>query len=96
MPFALSSTKLGAALARLRVDVNATQSKIAEMASIDQSRISRLEKGEIEAREEIFPILKALEQLGSNDATPFQEYLKCKWDHVEPPSFWNPQRASLE
>ena len=33
---------------------------------------------------------------GSPDARAFKEFASKEWVAIEPPSFWNPQRASLE
>lgn len=84
------------AISRLRSDLGLTQSKVAKMAAIDQSRLSRMEKGEVAAPDEIERVLRALADLGSKDAEDFIRFLKHTWDHIEPPTFWNPERASLE
>jgi len=39
--------KIGAAIARLRAEANVTQAKLAEKSDLDQSRFSRIEKGEV-------------------------------------------------
>jgi transcriptional regulator with XRE-family HTH domain len=89
-------TQVSAVLARLRAEIGATQAAVAEKAGLDQSRISRIEKGEVSAPDEIDRVLSALASLGAKDAVEFRAYAKQEWLHVEPPSFWNPQRACLE
>jgi transcriptional regulator with XRE-family HTH domain len=83
-------------VARLRSELGATQSTVAQEAGLDQSRISRLEKGEILGTSEIERVLDALTALGSEQSEKFKEFLAHDWKHVEPPSFWNPQRGYLE
>lgn len=88
--------KTANALARLRQQASATQAAVAEKAGIDQSRVSRIEKGEVVAPEEVDRVLRALGELGVEDAEKFRSYAAREWMHVEPPSFWNPERACLE
>ena len=89
-------TKTGSAVARLRSALGVTQSEVAKKAGVDQSRLSRMEKGEVVAPEEINRVLDALVALGSDDAEGFIRYMTREWRFIEPPSFWNPERASLE
>ena len=86
------------AVARLRSDLGATQEKVAREASMDQSRLSRIEKGEILAPEDIQRVLRALAALGSDDADGFMRFMERDWPFIGigPPSYWNPQRDSLE
>ena len=84
------------ALARLRSDLGATQAQVAKEASMEQSRLSRIEKGEILAPEDIQRVLRALAALGSEDADGFMSFMEREWRFIEPPSYWNPQRTSLE
>ncbi|MEL6059452.1 helix-turn-helix domain-containing protein [Methylobacterium sp. DCY52] len=81
---------------RLRADLGITQKDVAQQAKLDQSRVSRLEKGEALGPHEIEAIIDALAALGSPHAAEFKEFLRRDWCHVEPPSFWNPQRGYLE
>lgn len=90
------SAKLANAVARLRSGIGTTQSEVAKKASVDQSRLSRMEKGEAVSPEEVGRVLDALAALGSKDAEGFKRFLSREWRFVEPPSYWNPERASLE
>ncbi|UVK48620.1 helix-turn-helix transcriptional regulator (plasmid) [Mesorhizobium sp. AR07] len=84
------------AIARLRAEAGATQATVAEKAGLDQSRISRIEKGEIAAAAEIDRVLDALAELGAIRAADYKSYAAREWLHIEPPSFWNPELACLE
>ena len=83
-------------VARLRADLHATQAEVAKESSVDQSRLSRIEKGEIIAPEEIRRVLKALVALGSEEAKGFMSFMDRDWRFIEPPFYWNPELASLE
>lgn len=88
---------IGAALLSLRTEAGATQSQLAQTAQMDQSRVSRIEKGEIvPVRDDIDRLLAALAELGSTRAKPFGEYLACEWNQIERPEFTNPQLSILE
>lgn len=86
----------GAVLARLRAEMGATQAALAAEASLDQSRVSRIEKGEVTSQGEVDKVLDALTALGSPHASAYKEFCGREWEHVPPPSFFNPQRACLE
>ena len=88
--------KVGTMIARLRTEANVTQSKLAEESGLDQSRVSRIENGEIAASADINSVLESLNMLGAPQAKEFREYIGRDWQHIKPPSFWNPQRACLE
>ena len=88
--------RIGESLARLRSGLGATQTEVAKKASVDQSRLSRIEKGEIAPQEEIERVARALVVLGSSDVEDFMRFMGREWRFVEPPSFWNPERASLD
>lgn len=88
--------KIGSAIARLRGEANVTQAVLAEKSGLDQSRVSRIEKGEVVANADVDRVLDALDALGVNKAKAFREYIGRDWQHIEPPSFWNPERACLE
>ncbi len=88
--------KVGTAIARLRAEANLTQAVLAEKSRIDQSRISRIEKGEVVASADVDRVLETLGTLGSMNASRFKAFVDREWKHIEPPSFWNPQRACLE
>lgn len=64
------------AVARLRSELGATQAKVAQEASMNRSRLSRIEKGEILAPEEIQRVLRALAALGSEDADGFMRFME--------------------
>ncbi|MCA8890127.1 MAG: helix-turn-helix transcriptional regulator, partial [Parvularculaceae bacterium] len=87
---------IGGAISRLRNDADITQAALAEKAKLDQSRISRIEKGEVTSAADIDNVLVALENLGVEQALKFKEFAAKEWRHIEPPSFWNPERACLE
>lgn len=92
----MNAPAVAGAIARLRAEVGVTQSALAEKAALDQSRVSRIEKGEVSADAEVARVLDALVGLGSVKAGEFRDFLKKEWKHIQPPSFWNPQRACLE
>ena len=92
----MQSAPAAEALARLRSGLGATQAQVAKEASMEQSRLSRIEKGEILAPEDIQRVLRALAALGSEDADGFMSFMEREWRFIEPPSYWNPQRTSLE
>ncbi|AGH51759.1 XRE family transcriptional regulator (plasmid) [Sphingomonas sp. MM-1] len=86
----------GVALARLRSELGITQAALAAAASLDQSRVSRIEKGEVSSQSEVEKVLDALSEMGSPHARAYKEFCSREWDHIAPPSFFNPQRACLE
>ena len=92
----VSSQRAGAVIARLRAEAGITQSTLAEKSGLDQSRISRIEKGEVVLSADVDRVLDALEALGIAEAKSFKEYAARDWRHIESPSFWNPERACLE
>jgi transcriptional regulator with XRE-family HTH domain len=88
--------KIGSAIARLRGEANVTQAVLADKSGIDQSRVSRIEKGEVVASVDVDHVLDALDSLGVQSAKAFRQYINRDWQHIEPPSFWNPERVCLE
>ena len=88
--------RAGSAIARLRAEANVTQAVLAEKSGLDQSRVSRIEKGEVAAAADIDRVLDALGALGVVEATNFKDFVGRDWQYIEPPSFWNPERACLE
>lgn len=92
----LDTGKTASAVARLRAGLGATQSEVAKQAAVDQSRLSRMEKGEAVSLEEVGRVFDALAALGSKDAEGFKRFMEREWRFIEPPSYWNPERASLE
>ena len=93
---AIVANRIPATIARMRSELGATQAAVANAAGLDQSRVSRIEKGEVSTPVEIDRVLDALESLGSVGASAFKQFMAREWLHVQPPSFWNPQRASIE
>lgn len=92
----VATQHLSTTIARLRSDLGVTQGTVAQQAGLDQSRVSRIEKGEVAAPAEVEKVIDALAHLGSKDASNFKEFSTREWNYVEPPSFWNPQRGYLE
>lgn len=87
---------IGSAVTRFRSEANVTQSVLAEKCGIDQSRVSRIEKSEVFASQDVDRVLDGLVVLGVVNAKKFKDYLRRDWQHIEPPYFWNPQRECLE
>jgi transcriptional regulator with XRE-family HTH domain len=82
--------------ARFRAETDVTQAALSEKSGVDQSRISRIEKGEPASASESDRLLTALSELGSARAADYKAYVEKQWQHIEPPSFWNPELACLE
>lgn len=82
--------------ARFRAETGATQAALADKAGVDQSRISRIEKGDAPSEAEADKLLDALSQLGSKHAANYKVHSARQWLQIEPPSFWNPELACLE
>ncbi len=83
-------------IAAFRSEAGATQIQLSAKAGVDQSRISRIEKGEASTPLEIQKVLSALVELGSKGAAEYAKYVESDWHHVERPDFSNPQRGVLE
>jgi transcriptional regulator with XRE-family HTH domain len=94
-PF-FSPQQTAAAVFRLRSDARLTQAAVAEKAGIDQSRVSRIEKGEVASPGDVERVLDALVSLGAPNAAEYKSYAAREWRQIEPPSFWNSERACLE
>lgn len=92
----LAAKRLSTVIARLRGDLGLTQAEVARKGGLDQSRISRIEKGEVSNPPEIDRVLEALAGLGSQDAADYRAFVAREWMHIEPPLYWNPQRVVLE
>jgi transcriptional regulator with XRE-family HTH domain len=60
--------------ARFRAETGVTQATLADKAGVDQSRISRIEKGEAPSEAESDKLLDALSQLGSKRAADYKAY----------------------
>lgn len=82
--------------ARFRAETGITQAILSESSGVDQSRISRIEKGEPASPTETERVLDALTKLGSKRAADYKAYATKQWLNIEPPSFWNPELACLE
>lgn len=93
---ASGAKRLSAVISRLRGELGKTQAEVAREAGLDQSRVSRIEKGDVSNAADIDRVLDALEALGSENVTRFREFSQKEWHYVDPPSFWNPQRTVLE
>jgi transcriptional regulator with XRE-family HTH domain len=91
-----SAEQTAAAIARIRADLGLTQMVVAQKAGLDQSRVSRIEKGEVASPGDVERVLDALAELGAPDAAEYKAYAAREWQHVEPPSFWNAARPCLE
>lgn len=89
------ATLTGETLARLRTELGATQKEVAAKVPMDQSRLSRLEKGEV-GSEDVELVLAALASLGSASAVGLKDFIGRTWRFIEPPSYWNPERSTLE
>ena len=84
---------LGAQLARFRLGAKLSQGDVAQRLKVDQSRISRIEKGDVTPSEsEIKRFLRSVE---SEDSLAYLNYLDSSWHHIEPPAFSNPQLEVL-
>jgi transcriptional regulator with XRE-family HTH domain len=93
---ASAPTSIGQDIAQFRAEISATQSQLASKSGVDQSRVSRIEKGETGSPSELGKILDALVALGSKGAADYGAYLANEWQYVERPDFSNPQRNILE
>jgi transcriptional regulator with XRE-family HTH domain len=80
---------------KIRISLKLTQSVIADAAGMDQSKFSRIEKGDTSSQSDMLKILNALVQLGSTEAQEYINFTKYEWSHIQPPSFNNPQRDAL-
>ena len=86
-------TDLGAQLARFRLGKKLSQSDMAKRLKVDQSRISRIEKGDVTPSES--EIKRFLRGAKSEDSLAYLKYLETPWLHIERPSFSNPQLEVL-
>lgn len=87
---------VGQDLVQFRAEASLTQTQLATKAGIDQSRVSRIEKGEPGTPAEVARLLDALASSGSSNADAYRAFLAKGWEHVEMPAFGNPQRSILE
>ena len=87
---------VGQEIAKIRAEVGATQTQVAAKSGVDQSRVSRIEKGEVGSTGELNRVIDALEALGSATAKAYRAYLFKDWKYVERPDFRNPQLSIIE
>lgn len=80
-------------LTKLRKDSNISQLEISKKSNIEQSRLSRIERGEIEPNEG--EITSYLDALSSNEAYEVLTFLKQNFMHTEKPKLDHPQRSLL-
>jgi transcriptional regulator with XRE-family HTH domain len=92
----MTQLSLQSPFARLRAEADLTQAVLAGKSGVDQSRISRIEKGEAASQAEMDRLLDALSALGSKRAADYKTYVGKQWLQIEPPSFWNPELPCLE
>ncbi|HEX8402672.1 MAG TPA: helix-turn-helix transcriptional regulator [Allosphingosinicella sp.] len=93
---ALPST-IGTDLLGLRTAASITQGQLAQKAGMDQSRISRMEKGDaLPSAGDVERLLGALGELGSDGAAHYAHFLGGEWHHIDRPDFSNPQISALE
>ena len=85
----------GQSATRMRTALRISQRDVASKADIDQSRLSRIEKGGTPSEQECRGVLNALEELGSADAARYSAYLCTNWYHLERPDFWNPDADAI-
>lgn len=69
------------------------QSSIAKALGVDQSRISRLEKGEMPLGYE--ELRTYLDAIGTDEAKAYLDYIHQSWKNVQRPDFWHPARQAL-
>jgi transcriptional regulator with XRE-family HTH domain len=86
-------SNIGGLLSRLRIDGNVSQTTLAGRIGVDQSRISRMEKGEImPTPTDVRDYLKAL---ATKEARAFLNYLEKKWTVLQKPSLENPELEAI-
>ena len=86
-------TDLGVQLARFRLEEKLSQAAIAERLKVDQSRVSRIENGDITPSES--EIERFLKGVNSENSLAYLKYLGGSWRHIARPSFSNPQLEVL-
>ena len=80
-------------LSELRKAAGLKQSDIARKLTVDASKVSRIESGDVSLiPDEAEEFLNAI---GSQEAEDFRLFLKQRWEILERPSFKHPQRENL-
>lgn len=86
-------TDIGATLAKLRQGAQLTQLEIAQKVRVDQSRISRIEKGDVmPSTTEVRCFLKTI---ATTEAQNYLRFLEKEWKFISRPSPDNPEFAAL-
>src|SRR5438552_6260709 len=84
---------IGASLANFRTAANLRQSAIAEKTGVDQSKISRIENGEVmPSLTEVRSYLKALP---IKEARAYLDYLEKQWRMLARPAASNPDVGTI-
>lgn len=84
---------LGIQLAKLRSEKKLSQSDLAKQLKMDQSSISRMEKGDAKPSES--EIKRYLSCINTEGSLAYLKYLETPWCHIDRPSFSNPQLEIL-
>ncbi len=84
-----SPADLGTQLAKFRLEEKLSQSDMAKRLKVDQSRISRIENGDVTPNAS--EIKRFLEGVKSANSLAYLKFLESSWGHIERPSFSNPQ-----
>jgi transcriptional regulator with XRE-family HTH domain len=83
----------GMIVSELRKHAGLKQSEVAQKLTVDASRISRIESGEVSLNSsEAEALLKAI---GTQNAEDLQEFLNQGWEVLERPYFHHPERDAL-
>ncbi|MBV6498727.1 MAG: hypothetical protein CJBNEKGG_00955 [Prosthecobacter sp.] len=88
------STRVGSDLARLREAARLKQSQIAEVLTVDTSRVSRIENGQIQP--DLAEVERFLNVIGTPEAHDYARFTKIEWANLPNPGFWHPSRTDLE
>ena len=80
---------LGVRLAKFRLEEKLSQTNMAKRLKVDQSRISRIEQGDVTPS--AAEIERFLREVKSANSLAYLKFLQSSWRHIERPSFSNPQ-----
>jgi transcriptional regulator with XRE-family HTH domain len=84
---------VGYILSKLRKDANLKQSEVAKKLTVNPSKVSRVESGEVSiTNEEVKAILEAI---NTKEAKEFNCFLNQSWEYLERPYFFHPDREIL-